>query len=242
MPFSRSILEIVNEASASASVSALPAIFGTAAIAAPTDETTRRLKGVIHDAAQFLNRETVWQSQWRTAQFTVPAGDESVPFPPDMDRIRSNTFYTQSHQYDRVHGNATAEEWRYLKSGNYSPFVDRFRIGADRIFIYPTPSDQMVFDFEYVSGFPWVDINGYFRGFCTSDDFRSVFDDFVLKLELKWRILREFGEPYAEEKQEADEEFAKRKSQEAAAPSIRFGSRDSSGLAGYYESNTVVLG
>jgi hypothetical protein len=242
MPFSRPVLDLINEASASSSVPELPAIFGSATTAAPSNEISRRLKSAFHDACDHINRETVWLGAWRTAEFTVPAGTEGVPFPPDMDRIRSETFYQEGMPYFASHGSETALHWRAHKALPHEPLTHRWRLGADRILMHPVPSDQETFTFEYVTGWYSVDPQDNFKDRVTQDTDRLIFDNNIVKLELKWRILREFGEPYDGEYMEAAQAIARRKAQEQAPGVISYGSQRPDDLAGYFAGNRVVLG
>lgn len=242
MPFSRPIIDLVNEASATASVPELPAIWGSVTTAAPSGEVGRRLKSVTNDAMYHLNRETVWEGAWRTAEFTVPEGTEGVPFPNDMDRIRSETFYNSGAPIFSVHGAETAGNWRGQKAFPYHRISNRWRLGADRILLHPVPSEEVVFTFEYVSGWYAVDPQDNFKPAITRDTDRVIFDENVLKLELKWRILREFGEAFDSEYAEAVNALARKKSQERAAGPISYGSGSIHDIAGFVGDNKVVLG
>lgn len=242
MPFSRSILDLTNEATATAGIEELPAIYGTAAIPAPKDQTVRRLKGCINDACNNLNRSFVWPTMWRTAEITVPAGYDGVPIPPDMDRIRSETFFQKNNPFWSSHGSQSAASWRSMKALPHDPIANRWRLGADRILFHPVPSEDEVFMFEYVSGWYCVDTDDRFHPMITSDDYRTVFDDHILKLELKWRVLREFGEAYGVELTEANEAINARMAQENAPSPIRYGRGSVDDIVGHFESNTVVIG
>lgn len=242
MPFSRPVLDLINEASASASVPELASVFGSATVAAPSMEVARRLKSATHDACEHLNREAVWQAAWRTAQFTVPAGAQGVPFPQDMDRIRSETFYRQGMPYWSSHGSETAQSWRAMKALPHDPISSRWRLGADRILMYPVPSETETFTFEYISGWFAVDPQGNFKPHITQDTDRVIFDNNVFKMELKWRILREFGEPYDSEYTEAANALSRRNAADQAPGAISYGSKRPEDLAGYFVSNQLILG
>ncbi|WP_299933655.1 hypothetical protein [uncultured Pelagimonas sp.] len=243
MPFSRPIIEIINEASVTASLPELDAVYGSATKAAPVGEIGRRLKSVVNDACYHLNREVIWAGAWRTAEFTVPAGTQGVPYPNDMDRIRSSTFYNKASPFNSSHGNETAQNWRAQKALPVNTMENRWRLGADRILMNPVPDEEAVFTFEYVSGWPIVDPEDHFKPSITQDTDRVIFDENVFKLELKWRILREFGEAFNVEQREAVNALDRRKAQEQAGGPITYGTGGNDGsVAGFFASNSVVLG
>jgi len=242
MPVSRPILEIVNEASVSASVPSLSSIFGTSTVAAPTDDTARRLISATRDACDFLSGVVDWEDAWRTVEFSVPAGSEGVPIPADFDRIKSETWYEKNNPYWSNQSMTTARTWRGMKAVPNEPLGKHWRIGADQILLFPTPSETEVFSFEYITSYYTVDENGRFKDRITSDNDRTIFDNFVLKLELKWRILKEFGEAHANEYAEAKTEINRRKAHESGAGPIQYGGTKPQIEAGYFISDKVVLG
>lgn len=246
MPVSRPILEILNEVTVSASIPELPAIFGDSSIAAtrPSDETVRRIKSVVNDACVFLSRSQNWQSMWRLAEFTVPAGEKSIPYPPDFDRIATDTLMAKETYFSNLHGPASPEGWRLSQTLTPNIGCIQWRMGQDRLHFNQEVSEDVVFNFEYASSFYVVDRNDRFQARVTNDSDRLAFDDFMVKAELKWRILREFGEPYAEEKLEADTYRKERAVAEEGEKDIRIGCgpRTHQPQIGSMFSNKVVVG
>lgn len=242
MPISRPIIELINEVSHAASVPEMDVIFGTATVAGPKDETVRRLKSAVAESITTLNREFNWQEQVRLAEFTLAPGDTAVPYPDDFDRLEPGTMHRKD-MWGRVHlGPATATEWRQAQFPLASGINIRWRFAADRIMIEPGPATADTMQFEYVSKHAVIDANGYFQPRVKRDDDRLAMDEHLTKLDLKWRILREFGEAFADEKQECIDALHLRFSQQTGGGPVCYGSGNQYNVAGYTESNTVILG
>ena len=157
--------------------------------------------------------------------FTTIANEDDYPLPTGP--IVDGTVWNRSDSDPAF--NATPEQWQEVKSGLVANVItDLYRVrskqGILRLFLDETPSSVETFAFEYISGNWVVDRTGSvpaFKSSFTLDTDESIIDEFLLELSVLWRTLRRLGEPYFDERDEAEREIQIRLGQDKAAKTIR---------------------
>lgn len=214
MPLSKTVFELLNEVGVTAGIPHQDIIYGTPTTAQPDSEYSRVLRSVAYDAVQHLLRYHAWEDLWRLAEFSVGANDQTIPLPPDCDRMTTETFFEQNQGWWRPSGPTRPGAWQFFKNYAYSPVQPVWRWGAGELILLQTPDTDRVFEFEYITQWPIVAAGGKTKREITFDSDATLFDNYILKLELKWRLLKERGESWREDKYEAEREKKVRAGQE----------------------------
>ncbi|MFK7943729.1 MAG: hypothetical protein AB8B85_12565 [Paracoccaceae bacterium] len=213
MPLSKPIVDILNEVGVHAGIPEQKFIFGTKVQAQPNNEYARKMRSVAYDATRHLMRTRNWEDFWRLAQFSVGPTDISIPLPPDMDRMRTETFFEQNQGWWRPAGPVRAETWSFFRNYPLNTVMPLWRFGEGELILREAPDSTRVFEFEYITQWPIFSKKGEhntgqpFYGRAKRefeyDTDATIFDNYTLKLELKWRLLKAMGENHAEDRREA---------------------------------------
>lgn len=142
------------------------------AVISSQDLNVQKLRALISATCDDLLNEYDWQALQKSSSFTTIPGQESYPFPSDIKRYISGTFFSNSTRWE-LEGPLTASSWEYLKVRNIaaSPYT-KYRIYGGLLHLMPTPGDTpTTFVFDYIS-------NSYVRttGGATASDFTQDSD------------------------------------------------------------------
>ena len=160
---------------------------------------------------------------------TFSFGQSDYALPSDFQRPVDNTFWDRT-RYWQMRGPLSPQEWQMYKSsllGN-ATIERRFRFRSIRqagntspavyLSIDPLPLDnaaQLVF--EYVSNGWCESATGTPQNQWLADTDVGVLDEYLLRLSLKYRLLRRLGMSYAEELSEYESECDKAIAQDGGA-------------------------
>ena len=160
----------------------------------------------------------------RTGAGYFVLGQSDYALPSDFKSPVDNTFWDRSRFWS-MRGPLSPQQWQLYKSSviGRASIQRRFRFrrsptGGQVLSIDPTPTDngsQLVF--EYVSTGWCVSQTGVFQSSWQADTDTCVIDEYLLRLGLKWRLLRRKGMSYNEELDEYETEVGKAMSKDGGA-------------------------
>lgn len=168
-----------------------------------------------------FNTVTINQPAADVGTGDVIFGQADYPLPPDFQRPVDNTFWDRS-RFWQMRGPLSPQQWQVYKSSiiGRASIERRFRFRnirnaaggspATYLSIDPSPLDngaQLVF--EYVSNGWCESISGTPQNAWQADDDVGVLDEYLLRLSLKWRLLRRLGLSYSEELDEFERQVDK---------------------------------
>lgn len=148
-------------------------------------------------------------------------GQSDYPLPLDYERSVDNTFWDRS-RFWQMRGPLSPQQWQVYKSSiiGRASIERRFRFRSIRnaaggspmtyLSIDPLPLDngaQLVF--EYVSNGWCESISGTPQNSWQADTDVGVLDEYLMRLSLKWRLLRRLGLSYSEELDEFERQVDK---------------------------------
>lgn len=147
-------------------------------------------------------------------------GQIDYPLPSDFQRPIDNTFWDRT-RYWQMRGPLTPQQWQLYRSSviGRASIQRRFRFrqidGVKYLSIDPTPFDndsQLVF--EYVSNAwcqsnPTAPASPVLQTKWMADTDTGIIDEYLIRLGIRWRILRRGGFSYSEELDEYTREVDK---------------------------------
>ena len=156
-------------------------------------------------------------------------GQSDYPLPSDFQRPIDNTFWDRSRFWS-MRGPQSPQQWQLYKSSviGKASIQRRYRFrqiipstggaGTMQLSIDPAPFDnaaQLVF--EYVSNAWCQSATGTPQSSWQADTDTGVIDEYLLQLEVIWRVLRRLGLSYSEEMAEAERQVDKALAVDGAA-------------------------
>lgn len=176
-------------------------------------------------------------TQTGSGQFVLGQSDYALP--SDFKTPVDNTFWDRSRFWS-MRGPLSPQQWQLYKSSviGRASIQRRFRFrrsstGGLILSIDPVPTDngsQLVF--EYVSTGWCKSSGGVFQSSWQADTDTGVIDEYLIRLGLKWRVLRRKGFSYAEELDEYLSEVGKAMSKDGGAAILNLTPNDSLTLIG----------
>lgn len=192
-----------------------------ATIISNTDPTAVQLNYLAERSAKNLMRFN-WQAMVREHTITTADGTATYALPSDWARYTSETAWDATN-YWPMRGSLDPALWQALKRGLVATSMRRrFRVVGNLVNIFPTPSSIDTLVIEYMRNTPWVNGSTY-RVTATADADTTVFPEYLLELDLKWRWLEAKGAAYAEAKKEAEDEISRVQAQDVPAPTVDYG-------------------
>lgn len=185
----------------------------TSIIGNTSDENAVRMLAIAQRAGKTLATRN-WSVLQSEHTFATVSGTASYSFPSDFARFLPHTSWNRT-DYRWVRGSVTAQEWQWRKSGiSQSRETDQvFMIRADsgerKFFIDPTPTAAETIAYEYISNAWCEDSGGTGQSAWAADGDVARLDEYLIELDVKWRLLRSLGLDYGEEKYEAEREVDK---------------------------------
>ena len=153
---------------------------------------------------------------------------------PDYYSILPNTIYIKDTQ-ERVIGAITPQQW--MKDKYFcSPAGDiKFKIQNGRFVFLTEPPARVKIVFQYRSNNIVWDFDSYEeKNELTANTDVPLFDEYLVKLNILWRLQKRSGLDYSEEFNEYERELKKRYGTELATQDIR--------LSGYFDDITAAGG
>jgi hypothetical protein len=189
-------------------------------IAAPTsivgnsDEAARLLLECAQDAGEALARWAHPRGGWadliKEHTFDTVNGTADYALPDDYRALVDGTLWDRD-AYWKVRGPLSPQHWQAIKSSALGSGVvgKRFRIrrvtAGLRFSIDPTPSnstDTIVFEYRSTS---WCQsAGGTGQSAWAADTDTGILDEYLIRLETRWRLLEQLGLPYLEAKEESE--------------------------------------
>lgn len=165
-----------------------------------TDPAALQLLHLYYAVGRELRQAKCWPQLKRVHTITTVSDDTTYSLPSDFYASTLDTFWDQTNQR-RVLGPATDSEFNQLLYGVTTVNEKAYRIfglpGTQQIQILPTPGDDDVLSFEYISK-NWIyDVSAEaFVEEITADADSAVFDDDLMTLGVKAFLQRAKGMEY----------------------------------------------
>jgi hypothetical protein len=194
-----------------------------ATIISNTDNLAVQLNALAERSAKKLAKMD-WQALLREHTITTAASTETYALPTDWARYVMETAW-DSTNYWPMKGSLHPQLWQALKRGIASTPSSRkeYRIRGSLVYIYPIPTAIETLIIEYARNTPWLNGSTY-RVTATNDADTAVYPEYLLELELIWRLKKAKGLAYADDRDEADSEISKAFAQDVPAPVLDYGS------------------
>jgi hypothetical protein len=165
-------------------------------------------------------------------------GQSDYTLPPDFKTPVDNTMWDRSRFWS-MRGPQSPQQWQLYKSSviGRASIQRRFRfrqINGVMVFsIDPVPTDNgSALVFEYVSNGWCQSATGTRQSSWQADTDTGVLDEYLIRLGLKWRVLRRKGMSYSEELDEYEREVSKAMSKDGGAAILSLTSNDRLSLIG----------
>lgn len=115
------------------------------------DDSARQLLAFANKTGRELARQYAWQELLRTHTFSTVDGTADYALPSDYSRMADDTAWdTTAHR--RMNGNTNPLRWRALAGQATVTSLNFFyRLRANRLWIYPTPSSAVAMEYDYQS-------------------------------------------------------------------------------------------
>ena len=177
---------------------------------------------VLNKSIVNLSRSYDWQELMKEHTFTAVASQNNYSLPSDFDRVVNNTFWNTTDMREMI-GSISGQEWRTLTNSTIGggAIAEYYRFRGDELLIFPTPAATDSYIYEYISDNIVNDSGGTGQTGWEADTDVSVIDDYILKLDATWRLLKSQGRPYAEDQRDANLALAERVGINAGRRTIR---------------------
>lgn len=173
-----------------------------------------------------------------TASGSFSFGQSDYTLPADFQRPIDNTFWDRT-RYWQMRGPLSPQQWQVYRSSviGQATIQRRFRfrrVGGNTVLsIDPTPYDtgsQLVF--EYVSNAWCASATGTLQSSWKADTDVGIIDEYLIRLGVRWRILRRGGFSYSEELDEFTREVDKAVAHDGGAKTLELVPNESMSLIG----------
>jgi hypothetical protein len=169
-------------------------------VATATDATASHLFALANEAGDAISKRASWQALVKEQTFSAVAAEEQTDaLPTDWGgRFVNESFWNRTRQR-RLIGPLTPNEWQAQKATTASTIFDSFRVRGGALLILPTATAGDTYAYEYVST-QWARATGGDpqTAFLADTDY-TVFDEELLKLDIRWRWKRDNELDYAED-------------------------------------------
>lgn len=181
------------------------------AIVGESDLTARRLLAAAKAEGEGLYRAHDWSILQKEHSFETTASDDNYAVPADFGRIITDTAWDRD-AYRKMRGSLSPQQWQFQRSALVSntAFRRRWRILVGQqtgsVLIDPTPTatgEELVY--EYVSKYWCSSSGGTAQATWAADGDLFLIDDELLRAGLLWRMKRSLGQPYADERADAED-------------------------------------
>ncbi len=203
----KNILQICQDVAAVACVQAPTSLFKNAG------QNEKIFLSVANDALNGLLRYGDWQELTKDGILRTVAGKSDYPicdFCPDFYQLLNNTVYIRDGA-EKLIGAVTPEQWQREKYFHDNSGEIKFKIQNSMFrFLTPPPGDIRI-AFQYRSAVIAYDRQMFTEKTELSEDTDiPVFDEYLVKLAIRWRLQARNGQSYEEEYNEYEKECRKR--------------------------------
>ncbi len=166
-----------------------------------SDPSAVRLLALADRTGRDLMRLHLWQAMIQTYTFPTVASTGTYALPTDFQRFLNLTQWDRTN-YTPLRGPVSAAEWEVDRSGNLSSasqIMSMFRIAANLMEIYPTPTSVRTIAYQYVGKF-WIIASGgssATKEYFTVDTDTCIFEDDIMVIGIRERFdAVAFGIPF----------------------------------------------
>ena len=203
----KNILEICKDVANIACVQPPNTLFGA------TGQNEQIFLSVAKDALSGLMRYGDWQELTKDGILITKKGKSDYiisDFCPDFYQLLNNTVYIKDAS-EKVIGAVTPEQWQREKYFHDSSGEIRFKIQNSMFRFLSLPPENTKIVFQYRSAIIAYD-GGMFteKTEITANTDIPVFDEYLVKLAIRWRLQSRNGQDYQEEFAEYQRECRKR--------------------------------
>lgn len=186
-------------------------VFGTAGVVATTLAAHARQAGLETAFGPLRAGPRVrWAALSYEHEFSTVAGQTKYPLPADFEAFIDNTAWDRGRHW-HMRGSLTPQLWQLKRSGLVRPglLAAEFRITGDagaRVFeLLKAPGEARPLVLEYNSD-AWVQgADSTPKAAPTRDDDLLRIKPRLFRLSLTWRLKKRFGEPYAEDRDDFED-------------------------------------
>lgn len=219
----KSILEICKDVASLACVQAPQSLFGS------NSQNDKIFLSVAKDALNGLLRFGDWQELTKDGELKTVKGKTDYlikAFCPDFFQLLNNTVYIKDVN-EKVIGAITPEQWQREKFLCDTSNKIKFKIQNSMFRFLTPPPDGIKIVFQYRSAVVAFD-KGLFveKTEITKDSDIPLFDEYLVKLAIRWRLQARNGQAYQEEFNEYEKECRKRLGAGNAGENIFLGGRN----------------
>lgn len=203
----KNILEICQDVASVSCVQPPKSLFGM------TSQNEQAFLSIAKDALAGLLRYGDWQELTKDGELRTAGKKMDYPiadFCPDFYQLLNNTVYIKDAS-EKVLGSISPEQWQREKYFFDNNTEVRFKIQNSMFrFLTPPPADMKIV-FQYRSSV--VAYDGRFfaeKSDITENTDIPIFDEYLVKLAIRWRLQARNGQAYTEEFDECQKECRKR--------------------------------
>lgn len=176
------------------------------AIVGNANETAVRSLALVNRSLKETARRFDWDGVTVRGTITTVASQEEYTLPSDFKALINQTMWDDTNNR-AVSGPLSPVEWETVKNSGLTSSASRwFRIfksasSNDNVFyLFPTPDGIDTLNFEYRSNALTQTSGGSPQAEkYLADSDTAVLDEDIILLGFKWRFMKSFGLPYAEE-------------------------------------------
>ncbi len=178
------------------------------------------------EGRELLNRHD-WTALMVEQTFTLATSDDDDSAPSDFLRMINETHWDTTNNFE-LNGPTSPQDWRILKNavtGDDSKWWWRMRGGDWEIHPVPVAGDIGVeLIYEYISN-KYITTNGSTTATWTTDADTPRLPDSLFEMGAKWRCLRAKGLPYADERNDYENQLQVEIGRDGARKTLRMDSR-----------------
>lgn len=199
-----------------------------------TDQNIVQLCSLLTRVGRMLVRARTWSHLTKEHSFATADGTADYALPSGFDRFKDATAWNRTTVW-QLGGPFSPAQWQAVKARTAVGAVEKpFRIQANRLHLYPTPSAVEDIYYEYVSRFWVLETGQSAPNTDTVDTTTDVlwFDEplLVSGLKLAWLRAKQMDTTYAQA--EFDEVYRAVSGGDGAAPTFRLAGPSASGFIG----------
>lgn len=185
------------------------------------EDAAKQILEALNKAIVDVSRSYDWEELQKEHTFNTVASTEGYDLPSDFNWILNSTFWNTT-RLRTVIGPTSSQDWRILNNSTITGATanNYFRIRMGQTLIFPTPTAVEGFIYEYITDLI-VDSSGGTgqTGWEADTDVPNV-DDYLIRLNATWRLLKMQGKPYAEEQRDYDLALVERVSRNGGKKTI----------------------
>jgi len=192
----------------------------------------------IDSATQITLNQNIILSGAVTQTVQLTFGKSDYDLPADFERPIDNTFWDRS-RFWAMRGPQSPQQWQLYKSSviGRASIQRRYRFrrinNAMKFSIDPVPLDNgSALVFEYVSTGWCESQTGVVQNSWMNDNDVGVLDEYLMRLGIRWRMLRRLGMSYQEELNEYERQVDKAVAHDGAAAILNLTPSDSLTIIG----------